>query len=228
MRRFGSTVGMLLLAATTLPAETLPMEETAPPPAEVQIAAATAAAPEDRRDGARVLGYDATGELVELRAGTNDLVCLADEPGDERFHVACYHVSLEPYMRRGRELRSEGMTGPENIEQRHREAEAGELEMPGAPASVYNLGGPLEIFDPSTGAVSGGTYLWAIYIPWADEATTGLPTTPQKAGAPWIMRPGTASAHIMVVEPRPVVAEEDASGEEPAPSGEEASDGAAG
>lgn len=173
------------------------------PAAEIQIAAATAAAPEDRREGARVLGYDASGALIELRAGSNDLICLADEPGDETFHVACYHVSLEPYMRRGRELRAAGITGPDNIEQRHREADAGELEMPHAPASVYNLGGPAEIFDPETGVISGGNFLWAIYIPYADEASTGLPTSPQKPGAPWIMRPGTASAHIMVAEPRP-------------------------
>ena len=36
----------------------------------------------------------------------------------------------------------------------------------------------------------------------ATEVQTGLPTTPQAPGAPWIMRPGTASSHIMVVQPR--------------------------
>lgn len=177
---------------------------------EIQIAGAVAAAPEDRRDGARVLGYDAEGNLVELREGTNDLVCLADAPGDEMFRVACYHVSLEPYMARGRELRAGGATGPESIEQRHVEADAGELELPEAPASVYNLGGPLEIFDAETGEVTGGRYVWAIYTPYADEASTGLPTTPQKGGAPWIMRPGTASSHVMVVEPSPASQPSDA------------------
>lgn len=202
MKRLG-TIGCALLAAAVTPRPVPAAEPMAVPTVEVQIAAATAAAPEDRRDGARVLGYDASGSLVELRAGSNDLVCLADEPGDETFHVACYHVSLEPYMRRGRELRAAGVTGPENIAERHREADAGELQMPQAPASVYNLGGPAEIFDPATGEISGGSFLWAIYIPYADEASTGLPTSPQRPGAPWIMRAGTASAHIMVAEPRP-------------------------
>lgn len=178
------------------------------PAAEVQIAGAVAAAPEDRRDGAVVLGYDASGNLVELREGSNELVCIADKPGDETFRVACYHESLEAYMERGRELRSQGMGGAENLEQRHREADEGRLKMPSVPASVYNLGGDLDIFDPETGAVSGGYYVWSVYIPYADEVGTGLPTTPQAPGAPWIMRPGTASAHIMVVQPRPPAPED--------------------
>jgi hypothetical protein len=186
-------------------------------PAEIQIAGALAAAPEDRRQQATVLGFDPSARLVELRRGTNELVCVADAPGDESFRVACYHESLEPYMRRGRELAAEGITGAENLERRHAEADEGRLEMPSAPASLYNLGGDLEIFDPATGAVDGGYWVWSIYTPWADEASTGLPTTPQTAGAPWIMRPGTASSHIMIVQPRP-----------PAPAGESSAGDAAG
>jgi hypothetical protein len=172
-------------------------------PAEIQIAGALAAAPEDRRQNATVLGFEPSGRLVELRRGTNELVCVADTPGDETFRVACYHQSLEPYMRRGRELAAEGITGAENLERRHAEADEGRLEMPSAPASLYNLGGDLSIFDPATGAVDGGHWVWSIYTPWADEVSTGLPTTPQTGGAPWIMRPGTASSHIMIVQPRP-------------------------
>lgn len=169
---------------------------------EAQIAGATAAAPEDRRAGAEVLGYDPEGNLVVLREGTNELICLADKPGDESFRVACYHRSLDPYMTRGRELRAEGLDGAETINRRHDEADAGTLQMPQAPASIYNLGGPVEIFDPETGEVNGGNYVWAIYTPYATAEDTGLPTTPQAPGAPWIMRPGTASSHIMVVQPR--------------------------
>ncbi|MEJ2084524.1 MAG: hypothetical protein P8Y44_02460, partial [Acidobacteriota bacterium] len=71
-----------------------------------------------------------------------------------------------------------------------------------APAGLYNLGGPIEIFDTETGQVEGGHWVWSIYIPYATEESSGLPTTPQLPGAPWIMRPGTASSHIMVVQPR--------------------------
>lgn len=167
-----------------------------------QIAGAVQAAPEDRREGATVMGYSSEGDLVTLREGTNEIICLADKPGDDKFRAACYHQSLEAYMVRGRELRQEGIEGAENLDTRHQEADEGKLEMPSVPAALYNLGGPAEIFDPATGEVAGGNWVWSIYTPYATEEGTGLPTTPQVAGAPWIMRPGTASSHIMVVQPR--------------------------
>lgn len=196
MRRFG----VVAVAAGLLAAPASGADQ--PPGAEQQIAGALSAAPEDRREGATVLGYDAEGEIVVLREGANELVCLADRPGDERFQAACYHRSLEPYMVRGRELRAAGVEGAETLRLRHEEADAGKLQMPSAPAALYNLGGPASIFDPATGQVDGGNWVWSIYIPYATEAGTGLPTTPQAPGAPWIMRPGTASSHIMVVQPR--------------------------
>lgn len=168
----------------------------------LQVAGALSAAPEDRRENATVMGYSPAGELVTLRQGTNEMICLADKPGDERFHVACYHRSLEPYMQRGRELKAEGMESADSFRIRHEEADAGTLAMPEDPAALYNLGGPLSIFDPATGEVDGGNWVWVIYTPWATEETTGLPTTPAAPGAPWIMRPGTASSHIMIVQPR--------------------------
>ncbi|MCP4202638.1 MAG: hypothetical protein GY769_11970 [bacterium] len=170
--------------------------------AEQQIASAVAAAPEDRREAATVLGYDSDGTLVELRRGSNEIICLADNPKDDRFQVACYHESLEPFMVRGRELRAQGLGSTEALSARHAEAEEGKLELPESPAALYNLGGSLDIYDPETGAVGGGHWVWSIYTPYATESSTGLPTTPQAPGAPWIMRPGTASSHIMVVQPR--------------------------
>lgn len=170
--------------------------------AEQQIAGAIQAAPEDRREGAAVMGYSAEGELIVLRDGNNEIVCLADKPGDDKFRVACYHDSLEAYMTRGRELRAEGIDGADNLDIRHREADDGTLEMPSGPAALYNLGGPADIFDSQTGEVQGGNWVWSIYTPYATEASTGLPTGPQAPGGPWIMRPGTPSSHIMVVQPR--------------------------
>lgn len=169
---------------------------------ELQISGAVSAAPEDRRDGATVMGYSNGGDLKVLREGSNELICLADKPGDDRFHATCYHESLEAYMARGRALKAEGKEGPETLDIRHQEADSGKLEMPSTPATIYNLGGPAEIFDPATGEVSGGNWVWAVYVPYATEESTGLPTSPQAPGAPWIMRPGTASSHIMVVQPR--------------------------
>ncbi|QXD13842.1 hypothetical protein GQ464_010200 [Rhodocaloribacter litoris] len=169
------------------------------PDAAVQIAGAVSPLPEDLRDGATVRGYDADGNLVTLREGANGLICLADDPNREGFHAACYHASLEPYMARGRELRAQGITGVESFEVRHREAEEGKLKMPEAPATVYNLSG--DAFDPATGTVTAPRRLYAVYIPYATPETTGLPDRPPGPGAPWIMRPGTPSAHIMISPP---------------------------
>jgi hypothetical protein len=177
-----------------------------------QVAAAVTAAPADLRAGAAVRGYTAAGDLVLLRAGSNELVCLADQPGDGRFQVACYHRDLEPYMRRGRELRADGVSGPDSFEVRHAEIEAGTLAMPRQPTMVYNLGGDEAMHDAATGAVDEalGRRVHAIYTPYATEASTGLSTSPPLAGAPWIMRPGTPTAHIMVVlEPQKTAEEPD-------------------
>lgn len=183
--------------AAAMPAEAIVEVDNA----AAQIAAAVTAAPADRRDGAAVRGYTGEGELALLRAGTNDLVCLADVPGDERFQVACYHVGLEPYMSRGRELRAEDVTGPDSFDVRHAEIDAGTLAMPREPKMVYNLGGAESMHDPATGAVDEdyGRRVHAVYTPYATEESTGLSTTPPQAGAPWIMRPGTPTSHIMVV-----------------------------
>lgn len=191
-------------------AREVPEEEVVDlPDAAEQIAGAVAAAPPELRDGARVHGYTPQGELVLLRQGSNVLTCIADAPGDERFQVACYHNGLEAYMARGRALRKEGVDGPDNLARRHEEIDAGLLPMPEEPASVYNLGGPLEVWDPETGEVSGGSRVFAVYTPYETEASTGLSTTPLSPGAPWIMRPGTPSSHIMVVPPQVPETEED-------------------
>lgn len=173
---------------------------TPPVPVEHQIAAAVLAAPEDRRADATVLGYR-TGETPEvLRVGTGDLECLADKPGDERFSVACYHTSLAPYMKRGRELGAQGVTGQERLTRRWKEAEAGTLAMPQAPATLYVLTG--SGFDAQHGTVTDAYLRYVVYIPGATAESTGLPLQPASDGGPWIMFPGTPGAHIMINPPR--------------------------
>ena len=162
-----------------------------------QIAAAVMAAPQDRQEGARVLGFGPDGSMVELRAGSNDMVCLADNPGRDGFSVACYHDSMEPYMARGRELTAEGTTdGGERNRIRWEEAEAGTLPLPDHPASLFILTG--ESYDPATGEVEERYLRYVIYVPWATPESVGLPARPAAPGAPWLMFPGTPGAHIMI------------------------------
>jgi hypothetical protein len=167
--------------------------------AEAQIAAAALAAPADRREGVTVLGYHASGKLVPLRRGTNDLICLADDPAREGFETACYHESLEPFMARGRELTSQGVTGQERIQARYVEAESGKLKMPAQPAMLYILSG--ESFDAASGTVVGEYRRSSLYIPDATAESTGLSTQASDTD-PWIMFPGTPGAHIMITPPR--------------------------
>lgn len=170
-------------------------------PQDQQITAALLAAPADLREGARVLGWEADGRVVELRAGSNDLVCLSDDPRDDRFEVTCYHETLEPYMARGRELRAQGVEN--TLAPRWEEIANGTLPMPSEPTTQYVLGGhPGATFDPATGTAPGAVLRWNVHIPGATAESTGL-STEYSPYAPWIMYPGTPGAHIMIVPPMP-------------------------
>lgn len=191
--------------ALALLAGALPATETASP--EAQIRAAVSPAPEDKRDGARVLGYDPSGRLVELRSGSGELVCLADDPADDRFHVACYHAALEPFMARGRELRRQDLERAEVVRIRGEEIAAGTLPFPSTPTALYSLTGPAGSFDAEAQVVRGGNRVYSIYIAYATPESTGLPTEPISDGAPWLMAAGEPWAHIMVVQPSEAAAE---------------------
>jgi hypothetical protein len=167
---------------------------------DAQIAQAVLAAPDDRRAGAAVLGFEG-GRLVSLRPGTNDMVCLADNPAVEGFSVACYHKDLEPFMARGRELTAQGMMEDKLRDQtRHDEIKAGKLAMPKEPRALYVMTG--KSVDPA-GKVEAGYTRWVLYVPFATGESLGLPTRPAGPGAPWLMDPGTGGAHIMISPPRP-------------------------
>src|SRR5262249_35093331 len=85
-----------------------------PAPDAQQIASAVLPLPKEFRESARVLGYHAgSSQLVPLREGTGAFTCLATDPKESDFHVACYHKSLEPFMARGRALRAQGVIGPQ-------------------------------------------------------------------------------------------------------------------
>lgn len=190
MTELRTTLAALLICGATLAAQPAA-------PAE-QIAAAILAAPKDRRESATVLGYNAKGEVVTLRKGTNDLVCLADDPAAKGISVACYHRDLEPFMARGRELAAQ-YKGKERHEQRWKEVDEGKVKMPREPRMLYVLTGSQ--FDAAKGELADSYLRWVIYTPYATPESTGLTT---KSGSePWLMYPGTAGAHIMISPPQP-------------------------
>ena len=164
-----------------------------------QLASAVLPLPAEFRAGATVLGYGADGTLATLRTGDGVFPCLADNPAQRRFHVACYHKSLEPFMARGRALRAQGVTSIEQIDSvRYAEVKRGRLVMPSGPAALYSLTGEDGTYDAAANEIRGGRPLFVIYIAGATAESTGLSTRPQE-GTPWIMFPGTPKAHIMFV-----------------------------
>lgn len=167
-------------------------------PADVQIKTAVLPLPEQERDAAMVYGYDDSGKLVLLREGTNNMVCLGDDPSKDGISVSCYSRKLEPFMARGRELSAEGKDFMEKREIRGKEIADGTLDIPREPSMMYVYFGKQENYNPDTGELQDGKFRYVIYIPFATTESTGLPDKPHAPGMPWLMDPGTHRAHIMV------------------------------
>ena len=167
-------------------------------PEEIQIKTATLPAPEEDKAGAMVYGYNKEGKLTVLREGTNNLVCIADNPGKDGISVSCYSKKLEPFMARGRELSGQGLSFEERMEIRGREISDGSLKMPEVPSMMYVYFGKSENYNPETGELKDGKFRYVIYTPFATTESTGLPDKPHAPGMPWLMDPGTHRAHIMI------------------------------
>jgi hypothetical protein len=137
---------LLSFAGATLGAQT-------PPPVAEQITAAVQALPKELRDGAGVMGYKSAGKLEWLRPTKNGMMCLADDPAEEQFHVSCYHDSMDPFMARGRALRDSGVKGAQVDTVRFAEVKAGKIKMPTAPSSLYQSVGHGEAGEPAVRGV---------------------------------------------------------------------------
>jgi hypothetical protein len=172
------------------------------PPAAVQIKLAVLASPEESRAQAMVYGYSSTGDFIVLQKGSNEMVCLADDPAQTGFSAACYHKDLEPFMARGRELKKAGKSPTEIQTIREEDVKAGKYEMPKHPSSLYVLSTAEEKYDRTAGEVKDAYLRYVIYIPYATAESTGLPLKPDAPGMPWIMDPGTHRAHIMINPPK--------------------------
>jgi len=185
------TFACLLFAASPLLADV-------PPPAH-QIASSVQAAPDELRAEATVLGYDSSGSVVVLRKGANDLNCLANDPRNESFSVACYHKDLEAFMARGRELSEQGYKGKERHQVRWKDVEEGRVKMPREARILYVLTG--KGYDSANDEVLEPYLRWVIYTPYATPESTGIPAKP--GAGPWLMYPGTAGAHVLISPPTP-------------------------
>jgi len=188
---------MRTLAFLALVPLVLPAAHHVPSPKD-QIAAALHAAPEDRRAEAAVLGYAEDGRVIPLKQGSNDLICLADKPGNDSFSVACYHEDLGPFMERGRDLAAQGLKGKERHQVRWKDVDEGRIPMPREPRMLYVVTG--KGYDAATDTIEERYLRWVVYTPYATPESSGLTTTP--GNEPWLMYPGKAGAHIMISPPK--------------------------
>ncbi|GAB3229906.1 hypothetical protein J0A67_12610 [Algoriphagus aestuariicola] len=168
------------------------------PSKEIQIKMALMAAPEDQREGATV--YSSDGVL--LRNGSNQTICLGDDPNREGLSVSCYHKSVQPFMERGWALKKEGKSMQEIFAIREAEAKAKTLTLPDYGSTLFVLVADEKDVNWNTGEAANTYTRSVVYIPWATVESTGLPVSPPAPGLPWIMDPGTHRAHIMINPPR--------------------------
>jgi len=164
------------------------------PSVEWQISTAVLASPEEFRAQSTVLGYRENGILEVLRKGTNNMICLADNPETDGFSASSYPPDLEPFMERGRTLKTEGLDFKTIFDIRESEAKSGTLKMPKR-ATLYVLSGDI---NAQTKEIENTYLRYVIYIPFATPESTGLPTKPSSPSEPWLMDPGTHRAHIMI------------------------------
>lgn len=168
------------------------------PPADWQIKTALMAVPEDYKDGAKVYGYNASGDFVTLKEGTNDYIALASDPKKSKFSTAAYHKELDEFMARGRELKAAGKEFQEIFDIREAEVKSGKLNLPDKTTLCVFTG---EV-NTETKEIDNGYVRYVFYVPFATGESTGLPTTPTPPGHAWLMNPGTHRAHIMITPPK--------------------------
>ncbi|HEY0743844.1 MAG TPA: hypothetical protein VGD40_20405 [Chryseosolibacter sp.] len=168
------------------------------PSKDIQIKIAILAAPEEDRAEATIYGYNEKNEFVVLRKGTNEMICLADDPSQNGLNVSCYHKDLDPFMERGRILKKAGKSHQEIFDLREAEVKSGKLKMPKQPTSLFVYSADDDKYNRTTGEVTNGYLRYVVYIPYATAESTGLPLKPDAAGMPWLMDPGTHRAHIMI------------------------------
>lgn len=168
---------------------------------EDQIAMAVLAAPEASRAEAHVFGFNDKGEMITLREGKNSMVVRSDDPTKAGFEVVAYPKDVEPFMKRGRELRAEGKNRAEIFDIREKEMHAGTLQKPGYGSTLHIYYGEEALYDSKENKIMNAQYRSVIYTPLATSETTGLPLRPDVPGQPWIMFPGLYRAHIMIMPP---------------------------
>jgi hypothetical protein len=148
--------------------------------------------PDDLKDGAAVIRYNAAGEREVLREGTNMIEC---QPLDTvSGFIRCYHKSVGPEFDLQAKLEAEGKPADEIRAAIDAAVAAGEIAPRPYAALDYRV-------YPEDDRIR---YLWLMRVPGATPEELGWPTARQRdsalagEGLPWMMRVGTPRAHLMI------------------------------
>lgn len=186
----------LLAAALTLTASALAasaaMAQTESK--DQQIAEAVMAAPEALRAGATVVSYDAKGEPMVLRQGTNNITCTPNAPGGTSYSVSCYGNALRAQRDFQAKEKASGKDAKAQAADMQAAMASGQLHPPPMGTAMYSLSGKTK--ESARG-------MWVVLVPGLTAEQTGLPTQPTANGTPWLMRAGTPGAHIHIPQPPP-------------------------
>jgi len=156
------------------------------------IAKAVSPLPEDLRADATVYTYDeATGDRITLKEGSNHVEC---RPTDAEGFTRCNPIYLRGRNDLSAKLRAQGLEGDALSAAIQTAEDEGRI----APRRFGSLA--YRRFDTPDRI----QYLFVISLPNATPEQLGMPTGAQRnnslagKGTPWMMRPGTPGAHLMI------------------------------
>lgn len=180
MKRMMLAAVMVALTAPSLYAQT----------DQEMIDRAVLAAPANARAAAAVVKWDESGKRIEIRPGTNGMVCWDQSvwPGQLPFSVHCTSSKSMDRVDQNRAFYMQYKTR-EAAEKAIKEAEAaGKRVLPEYGAGHYGLQGK----DQETARPHV-----TIAVPNATSASLKIPDKPSTSGM-WLMDAGTTGAHIMI------------------------------
>jgi hypothetical protein len=157
-----------------------------------RIDQAVLAAPKSLRAGATVVRYDAKGDPVVLRQGSNDIFCTPNNPNGKMFSVHCYAKVLRAQEDMQAKEKAEGKDAKTIRADIQAARTTDKVAVPPLGTAIYSLTG-------KTQAAAKG--MWVLLMPGVTAGETDLPTRPTSQGTPWLMRAGTPAAHIHIPQP---------------------------
>ena len=148
------------------------------------------AAPQRIRADAAVVGWNADGSRVTLRAGTNGLVCWdqSDEPRKRAYASRCTSEGNLPRIEQNRAWLLSGKSHAEVQAMMDEADQDGSREVSEYGSVYYSI----NTDDPENANIHT-----TISVPFATSETVDVPSERTNAGV-WIMGAGTSGAHLMI------------------------------